>query len=342
MRSRSEGLQEFSQNQGKSVQDLFNAPMANAIDTLEIVLGHLCQMKCLYCSEQFSSSWAKENFEFNESTIKTNSNPAHREIFKKSFFDYLPEALKTVSHIHFIGGEPLIQNEFYAILDQVLLIVRKIERQKPLEINVISNLSISESHMNRFYDLLKNQPSQVRINLLPSIEGVGPKAEYARYGLNWSLFDRNLKMALLSEQFSEIKILSTLNILTLPGLKEFFLYLDKLPNANKINLRFNYVNGRPVLSPDILGDSVLPFCEEAIRALGSEVKNLLKINDAKEFLMDFANSLRGKPVIISEKSKLEQFLNRMDLRRGTNFENVFPELSDLLKIEASQKGKELL
>ena len=37
--------------------------ISNYIDCLELTLGNICDMKCVYCNKEFSTQWAVEDFE---------------------------------------------------------------------------------------------------------------------------------------------------------------------------------------------------------------------------------------------------------------------------------------
>lgn len=330
MRDSTESLENFCENESRSESELLDFPLATSIDTLEIVLGNSCQMKCLYCSEQFSSAWQLENSQVSASGESQNLELGIQEKFRSTFLDYLPEALETVSHIHFVGGEPLVQRDFYKYLNVIAEEVGKTNRSKLLQIDVISNLSIPDKLMDRFYSSIEQLPEEVKVNLLPSIENIGQQAEYVRYGLQWSLFERNLKRALNYQGFEEIKILSTFNLLALPGLEEFFEFLSKLPNSKKINLRLNPVNGRPEFLVENLGDEALPMLKGAlnkIRKCSSEIKNT---SEVERLLGQYIEGLDSKGVNRERVEGFLGYLEDIDKRRSHFFGDSFPEFKKLL------------
>ena len=93
---------------------------------LEISLSNLCDLKCVYCNHNFSSQWAAESVKHNElnpgyiSWLKSNKDSNYQKVFWEYF---LRDGFKKINYISFIGGEPLIINEFYEYLDLILVMI---------------------------------------------------------------------------------------------------------------------------------------------------------------------------------------------------------------------------
>jgi len=329
LRSRSESFEDF--HASLDSQSATEPTKTLSIDTLEIIMKNTCQMKCVYCSPQFSSSWQSEEDEHQGSSSQSSLTLLHQEQFLKTFLQYLPEALKTVSHVHFIGGEPLIQRDLYKLIQKIRDVTRAQKRQRLLEIDIITNLSLPPKLIDRVFRTAETLPRSIRLNLCPSIESVGSQAEYARTGLNWSRFDTNLRQILNSDLFPVVPVISTFNIFCVTGFAEFLEYLLSLPSCEKISLRMNPVNGRPELEPDILGTELLGDIERSLTKLKTHSQRLMNTEEVEAFLLAFSKSLAANAQRDEVRlAGLIRFIEQVDKRRGLSFEYAFPRLAKMI------------
>lgn len=162
-----------------------------------------CNFKCITCGEPYSSSWAVETKKERSAghwRLDENNKPymliadgkKHYspiiEVDSAPLLADLREFYKDLSAVYFAGGEPLISDAHYEILNLL------IETQQPVTISYNTNFS----ELNyKGIDVLElwskvNGP----IVLFPSIDGVGPKGECIRNGFVTETFKQNIKTIL--------------------------------------------------------------------------------------------------------------------------------------------------
>ena len=206
---------------------------------LELKLDTTCDLQCVYCGPNYSSRWQKK---MALPDLAKKINEARIQKFNERLEPWWP----TLHEINFIGGEPLIQESFYRILQ--VLDEKQSSQEKLLKI--VTNLNTPALMMDRFLSWANASPN--KIALMISNEAIGELAETIREGLNFSRFDKNLDqiMQQLKPQH-QIYINPTLNTLCLKALPLFFEYLwDKMQLHQKgLHLNWNIVSHPEALSP---------------------------------------------------------------------------------------------
>jgi radical SAM protein with 4Fe4S-binding SPASM domain len=145
-----------------------------------------CNFKCITCGPSLSSSHALEFRKINwVPTHDWDGKKAIIEVDHKSFFEQFKEFSHDIREIYFAGGEPLINDHHYEIL-QLL-----IDTQQPISIYYNTNFS-NLTYKN--YDLL-DMWSKVNgnIEIYASVDGYGKEGEAVRFGLDTATFESNAK-----------------------------------------------------------------------------------------------------------------------------------------------------
>ena len=107
--------------------------------------------------------------------------------------------------IYFAGGEPLVTEEHYLLLD--CLIKNKVN--PTLRYN--TNLSLLKF---KKYDVLEMWSKFSSVEIMASIDGVGELGEYIRSGLNWKQFEENC-LILKNHGHIKLTISPTISILNM-------------------------------------------------------------------------------------------------------------------------------
>ncbi len=237
------GAKSFRVLSDKFIENLTAAPDPHTLDkpkTLELILGTTCDLKCKYCGPHSSSRWQKElgqpvqNFHFTNQV---------RDRFISRLNNWWPE----LRYINFIGGEPLLHESFYTIFD---LLQEKEAHPEGRTVRVVTNLNATKQRLDRFLDCVRASRNPVSIYI--SNEAIGQLAEAIRVGLNFERFNQNLESLLTQTQHPhQIRFIVTLNRDCLPGLPDFFMYLQtKMEKFDRaIYLQWNIVVEPSELSP---------------------------------------------------------------------------------------------
>jgi hypothetical protein len=130
---------------------------------VEVNFNHACNLRCSYCSPQFSSSWADEIARHGAyPTSRPHNDPVHFQGSKRpipareanpyvdAFWQWWPTLYPQLRHFRMTGGEPLMDKNTHRVLDYV------IENPSPhLHLNVTSNFSVDERLWQSYLDKVK-------------------------------------------------------------------------------------------------------------------------------------------------------------------------------------------
>jgi uncharacterized Fe-S cluster-containing radical SAM superfamily protein len=178
---------------------------------IEINVGNACNMQCIYCNPKFSSQWEKD-VQNQKYQLFTDRHIYSVDIKNKQL---VVENLKLLNTLKFetlriIGGEPLINKNFFNILDTI--------DHKGI-LDVTSNLMVDKTSIDK---LLSNRNKFKYIVINVSLDSCKEISEFVRYGLDYDLFLKNLDYLLEhSEENIKINILSLMTNLTLCDIENF-------------------------------------------------------------------------------------------------------------------------
>lgn len=191
-----------------------------------IIDSNLCNLKCVYCHKNYSSR------HFDGTVLKGVESDS--ELYTK-YFDNLKE-------IWLAGGEPVIQDKTYEILNKLKNI------NTDIRIRVISNLSFREYKGCDFYKLLSNFKNAT---VYGSWDMDGAIGEYIREGSNSITIKENIKyINSLNIKFYLQPVISIFNVMY------FFDFHKRLFNEGV--LKKDNVRYYPLTEPDYYRISILP------------------------------------------------------------------------------------
>jgi molybdenum cofactor biosynthesis enzyme MoaA len=279
----------------------------------DIRWSNICNFKCRSCSSTYSSTWAQEDIS------QGQKKPVYLIVDGKNnnaLYDQFLPHLKDIETFYFAGGEPLLTDKHYAILEHLIAIGKT-----DVKIEYNTNLSYLKYKNKSVIDLWKNFTN---ININASIDSWGERAEYIREGTVWTDVENNIKT--IQKEVPHVKlqtgsVISVFNLYTMP---EFLNYvLD-----NKI---FNIQNFHPffynIINPNYYSADVIP----------DNLKNRIVTRLTDLNYSESINKEIRKVIIYLKNSKYNPALRKefiaktlhYDKIRGQNFEKTFPEILEL-------------
>jgi MoaA/NifB/PqqE/SkfB family radical SAM enzyme len=298
---------------------------------LDIRFSNLCNMKCRTCGSGYSSQWeiedAKEGLKFNSPKNEVDVSKIQQDLY-----DQIPN----LQRAYFAGGEPLITEDHYELLEEMIRVGRT---DILLSYNTnLSKLKFKDKDLMDLWGRFKN-----RVQVYGSLDHFGDKAEYIRTGTKWEEVMKNYR-TLLESDVTQLSITTSVSIFNYGSLTSFFDYLidQGIAPWNEPNRGAWQIN--PIYGPEELSFQAMPLqMKEKIAEQHLEYfttlkklrKNPNKIMFAQvEQLMRSVESLH---VLAKSTDKWDQiqdrFINevkKIDNRRGEDFKKVFPELAELL------------
>ncbi|MSP19573.1 MAG: twitch domain-containing radical SAM protein [Bdellovibrionales bacterium] len=343
------------------INDIINRPWDNDVlpSYLEVSFGNTCNLKCSYCSPQFSSKWSEESEKYGGYPTSTNFNNlehlkkndlipiSHRDHnpYVEAFWKWWPKAYPNLSQFRITGGEPLLNKNTFQVFDYIL------EKSNPhLTLAINSNLCVQDHVLELAIERLKKilgEGQVKKVELYTSAEAHGPQAEYIRFGMNYNLWLNNIQRLCREVPQLELIVMSTYNVLSLtsyiPFLKDLLAikrdYGHNFNYRTAIHLDIPYLREPKHQSVFILDREMLTFIFNQILFIDSHMEGTHS-NGTKKFgfsstELDNLKRIYNVTTAALEKPTAKQntarkdfaiFVDEHDRRRGTHFLNTFPEL----------------
>lgn len=183
------GRRSANKHHGHHIQEIYATNDDGSTDTFimtywDIRFSNLCNLSCRSCGHIFSSSWYQDQVQLaGEDWARQNKalNIAGRS--PTDMWQQLLPHLDYVEQIYFAGGEPLMMDEHYRILEEL-------ERRGRFDVRLIYNTNFTQVKLKDRYvfDYWKRFKS---VSVGASLDAMGSRAEYIRKGTNWSKVEDN-------------------------------------------------------------------------------------------------------------------------------------------------------
>lgn len=322
---------------------------------IEISFGNECNFKCGYCHPKHSSSYYKEIKDHGPyDMVKNHRNDIDWfKIFEEETNPYVeawwrwwPEVRKTLTILRITGGEPLLQQSTWRLLEDL-----ENNPLPDLELNINSNFGVKPVLLDRLTEKVNNLIQNKKIKdfkIFTSMDTWGPQAEYIRTGLDLEVWERNLDTYLTKTNLP-ITFMITFNILTVPNFSTLLIKIlewRQKYNGNNQNkwqrVRFDTPFLKEPLQYDmniLPKEEFMPYMYEHLNL----IKDNLDDNDRFKFSeLEYEKFLRvvkymettnySDDKLTEGRKDFYNWFNEYDQRRGTNFEETFPQLRNFLEM----------
>ena len=257
------------------------------LTTLQISLSTDCNLTCMYCSPEWSSSWyrdidskgeylldgtpvkQKDNWSKLWSKMKQTSRGA-----ESRFFNLLLREIQLsagLQNVTLLGGEPLLNNQLDQVLDHV----------SGKQVDIVTGLGVNNTRLAQVLHKIKGKDISFSI----SAEATGPLFELIRYGVTWGDFQERVNM--IEDNGNRIKFLSTISNLSVLGFNQFH---ETYAKNHEIVL--NPLTGTSWMMPHVLDDRSKDDFIASTEAKHNlpEFKNILDMIDKTPYERDRINT----------------------------------------------------
>ena len=317
---------------------------------VEVNFNNACNLKCSYCSPQFSSSWADDVARHGAfPTAVPHNAPEHfagsRRViparehnpYVEAFWKWWPKLYPELEHFRMTGGEPLMDKNTYRVFDYVLA-----NPSPKLHLNVTSNFSVEDALFERYLGYVKQlcTPNIEHFMQYVSLDsGCGPQAEYIRNGMSADRVVRNVNRY-LSEvpDRNSLTFIITMNNLGVTGFQDYMEWILHLRCTHSHTYQRVWFD-TPVLrepawqSLQILPESYAQQLEQArdymLANLATEANPLhgFKDYEVQRLERDIAWMRSAQSQDHSAaRADFYRFFSEHDRRRETDFLKTFPEM----------------
>ena len=304
---------------------------------LDIRFSNICNMKCRTCGPDLSSQHAKEHkdmygeeelIKFLKNDGKIVVNVAHENNFWEDLQKYLPG----VEEVYFAGGEALITEEHYKILD------RFIELGKTdVRLRYTTNFSNFKYKKNSVVEYWKQFPD---IQISASLDCNGARAEYSRHGTEWNVIESNRQELLEKLPNVYFELTPTISLYNVWNWPDFhmdwvekgyvdiencrlnmltgpdFMRIDNIPDEFKIELRAKYIHYKKWAFEKI--KDRIPYKPRIVQDVIGKIDTVIQFMNTGHENADMLKAFNEKNAIL-------------DKHRNEDFYSVFPELEWLKK-----------
>ncbi|WP_127715582.1 twitch domain-containing radical SAM protein [Halobacteriovorax sp. HLS] len=282
------------------------------IKHLEISLSNLCNQSCRTCSSFLSSMWNKDSDKLRRE-IHTYS-----EVSEKQFNELL-EVSKTLNSLVISGGEPLIQEQIFTLLENL------IGTNNECNVTISTSLSIPTSSIVRLISISKSLPN---LSLNISLDGVGKKGEYIRAGVIFKDYEDNIELVSSSSIPCAYQV--TISILNIFDIREILTYIEKSPLSIIHGIEFYLVTNPTYYNIQILPKKLKAILQAELYSLVLDFKSSEKIRPLLRKVLSINTHLQMDNVSANLKDFFRE-TKKVDRLRNEDFKKIFFNTYQLLK-----------
>jgi organic radical activating enzyme len=322
---------------------------------VEVNFNHACNLKCSYCSPQFSSSWQQEVDRWGGYPTSTVHNDAshftgrNRPIpasqvnpYVDAFWEWWPTLYPHLRHFRMTGGEPLMDKNTYRVFDYVLAL------PKPdLHLNVTSNFSVETALFTKYLDYVKRLcDTQIEhfMQFVSLDSGIPEHAEYIRHGMEFRRVQTNVEDFLTYIPYrNSLTFIITMNNLSVIGLQRQLEWILELRRKHSTTYQRVWFDTPLLRQPKWQSLQILP---PAYVGILEQVADWMELNletpefpfkgfkdyEVQRLRRDIAWMKEGsnlsKEYVTMQRADFYRFFSEHDKRRNTNFETTFPQMKE--------------
>lgn len=289
---------------------------------LDLKLGNVCNLKCRICGSWSSSKWAQEEMRRDgggkEHLAYTHLKKGAWPKDNDQFWYNLYHLMGNVQYMEFTGGEPFMIEEHLKLLDHCVSTGHAANIE--LHYNTNGTQDVPWWRLRHFK----------KVEVAFSIDNVGERFEYERYGASWEDVDNKniLKKDMGNEPDSQwagmIKAKFPRQLCFTINIQNVY-YLDQLLLWAKTkefdSIHWNYLHDPWHMNVQYM----TPECKEFVLAAIENNHKIVLPEYTKEW-NELKRYIENGPG--SDGKIFCQYMKKTDLMRNQNFGAVYPEIAE--------------
>ena len=285
---------------------------------MDIRFSNICNMRCRTCGPDLSSQWFEEAVD-----SKFNRTPEQKilQIRKgnTAFMEQFDPYLHTVEKIYWAGGEPLLMDEHWYIMNKLVEMGRT-------DVRIFYNTNFSKLTYKQ-EDAVELWKKFEHVSIGASLDAGWEKGEYLRKGTVWAdtLANRErLKQELPQHDFN---ISCTVSIFNVLDVCDFYRKLCEIEFIEPKDFGVNILLGKQVHRATVLPQHLRQRAIEKIKETLAWIDGKDQVGRATDTFNSLLQFMEGDDSHLLSDSMQEA--KEMDRFRAETLFEVFPELSDL-------------
>jgi hypothetical protein len=281
--------------------------------------NNICNFRCRTCGPQLSSGW------YEDTKKMYGKLPLDVDIVKENdkTWEEIEPLFDVVEEIYFAGGEPLIMEEHYRIL-------KKLDEMGRYDVRLRYNTNFSQlKYKSLQVDELWPKFNSVHLSI--SLDGGGPKGEYIRKNMEWDKILKNREKFKPMPENIYFYVNFTLSVMNSFHVVDFHREcietgFIETPDHFRLNILQFPLHFRLQIMPDNLK-------EKLIKTYENHIEYLKTFKYSKSMISDFNTAINFIKEEDHQKEIIEfkKIINQVDGIRNEKFDEIFPELRDLIK-----------
>jgi len=285
----------------------------------DIRFSNQCNLKCRSCGPMFSSLWYDDHVKMH------GQAPNHKRIEwagrnKNDIWEQMVPHIDHIEQIYFAGGEPLIMQEHYNILKELV-------RRERFDVKLIYNTNFNET-LYKDLDVLDYWGMFDSVSIGASLDASGARAELMRKGSDWAKTTANRERMLEVCPDVDFYISPTVSLMNVQHVPDFHRDWIECGLLKPQDLNVNVLQSpdwyRVDCLPEYMKQDVTAKLEAHIAWLSPQ-DHLQRATNGFKSTISFMNSQDNTQHL----KKFNQVTAQLDSVRTENFYEVFPELASL-------------
>lgn len=297
------------------------------IEYLDITFGNKCNLVCRMCNWMNSHLWMQDLKKLDRwKTIEADPRSVRQLWFEdQNAITVIKDSLTHVTHMNFLGGEPLIVKQHMEILKAC--IDQKLSKNQQISYN--TNLT------NLPQELLTMWQEFGHVNINVSIEAIGEANDYIRQNSDWNVIYSNLiRIAALDAPNIKLELHTTFGLYNCYNVAELIEWTVCQPYFSSLP----FVN--IVYHPTYQDVRLLPI--HAKREIRKDVESVLNGLEQHQNYTSWIGALNYMDGTVTESAEYEfdnwpnnpwhQFwfdVDQVDKLKNRNIEDYLPRLAKL-------------
>ena len=284
----------------------------------DVRFSNICNFSCRTCGSLFSSSWYRDE-------KAAGWTPKHPQIMftgkhKDDMWDQMQEHIPYVEQIYWAGGEPLIMDEHYRVL-------RELVDREMFHVRLIYNTNLSEMAY-KGQDVMELWKYFNNVSVGASLDASGHRAEYIRKGTDWKQTVENRERMLKVCPNVDFYVSSTVSLMNVIHLPDFHKEWTDMGLIQAQDWNINILQGPPRYRIDALPANLKRIAQHRIEEHLEWLEpqdTLTRATTGYKGIINFMNANNNTRYL----PDLFQNTEIIDKVRGESFFETFPELEDL-------------
>jgi sulfatase maturation enzyme AslB (radical SAM superfamily) len=284
----------------------------------DIRFSNLCNFSCRTCGSIFSSNWYKDE-------KAAGWNPQHPMVMyagkdKDDMWTQMQEHIPHLEQIYWAGGEPLIMEEHWKVLDELV-------KREMFHVRLVYNTNFSAMRY-KGRDVFEMWKLFDCVSVGASLDGSYARGEYIRKGQDWKETVENRERMLKICPNVDFYVSSTVSMLNVLHISDFHREWSDLGLLRPMDWNINILQHPTRYRVDVLPEHLKLQAKDKIEQHMDWLKPRDSLTRATNGYQGIINFMMQQ----DNSEHLKDFLktnNLIDSVRKEDFFSVFPELGDL-------------